>query len=290
MKPFVITTETNSDLPIAYLKEHEIGIIPHYYEVEGEVYGEKKELSVKEFYDSMREGKMPTTMASNPAVIHDTFEAYLKKGFDILHISFSSALSGGYNNICVGARELMEEYKESKILVYDTLNVSLGEGLAIIKAVKLREEGKTIEEVMEWLQKHQQEFCVLFTVDDLFHLQRGGRLSRTTAIVGTMINIKPILRVDEKGALVAMQKTRGRKKSLATLVDLMYEAMGRYQKENEPIGVVHGDTKEEAEFVASLIREKLGKEREIIINAVGPSIGAHSGPGAIGICFMGEKR
>ena len=291
MKPFVITTETNSDLPIHYLEEHEIGIIPHYYEIEGELYGDGKELSVKEFYDTMRAGKMPTTMASNPAVIHDTFESYIKKGFDILHISFSSALSGGYNNICVGARDLMEEYPEAKILVYDTLNVSIGEGLAIIKAVKLKEEGKTIDEVFDWLKEHRQEFCVRFTVDDLFHLQRGGRLSKTSAVVGTMINIKPILRVDEKGTLVATQKTRGRKKSLVTLVDLMYEAMGHYRDENDPIGVVHGDTKEEAEFVASLIREKLEKkDREIIITPVGPSIGAHSGPGAIGICFMGEIR
>lgn len=291
MKPFVITTETNSDLPDSYLKEHEIGIIPHYYEVEGEVYGDGKELSVKEFYNKMRAGKMPTTMASNPAVIHDTFEHYVSQGLDVLHISFSSALSGGYSNVSVGAREICEEDTNAKIIVFDTLNVSLGEGLAIMKAVELRDAGKSIEETADWLTAHRQNFCVRFTVDDLFHLQRGGRLSKATAIVGTMINIKPILRVDEKGALVPMQKARGRKKSLVTLVDLMLEAMGDYRTKKEPIGVVHGDVPEEAKFVAALIRERLGgEERQIIINSVGPSIGAHSGPGAIGICFLGEQR
>lgn len=291
MKPFVITTETNSDLPKEWLKKNDIGIIPHYYEVDGIVYGEGKELSVKEFYDTMRAGKMPTTMASNPAVIQETFTHYVEQGMDVLHISFSSALSSGYNNVSVGAGEVCQEHKGAKIIVLDTLNVSFGEGLFIMKAVSMRKEGKSLEETAAWLEEHKQEFCVRFTVDDLFHLQRGGRLSKKVAIVGTIVNIKPILYVDSKGSLVSLQNVRGRKKALSTIVDLMIESMGHYKEENNPIGVVHGDALEDAQFVANLIKERLKRsDLEIIINSVGPSIGAHSGPGAIGICFMGEKR
>lgn len=289
MNTFVITADSNSDLLDEYIKEKQIGIIPHYYDLEGITYGDEINLTPKEFYDKMRSGIMPTTMASNPEVIRRTFLSYIDQGFDVLHISFSSALSGGCSNVVSGANEILEENPNAKIIVIDTLNASMGEGLFVMKAVQLREEGKSIEETASWLEEHKQDFCVRFTVDDLFHLHRGGRISKTTAVIGSMINIKPILFVNSEGQLVAQSSARGRKKSLTTICNDMLDCMGKYRESDDAICIAHGDALEDALYLKELILEKL-PGRQIIINYVSPSIGAHSGPGAIGLCFMGEKR
>jgi DegV family protein with EDD domain len=289
MKNFVITADSNSDLLDEYIKEKQIGIIPHYYDLEGITYGDEVNLTPKEFYDKMRRGLMPTTMASNPEVIRQTFQDYVDQGLDVIHISFSSALSGGCSNVVTGASEICEENPGAKIIVIDTLNASMGEGMFVMKAVQLKEEGKTIDEIAFWLETHKQEFCVRFTVDDLNHLHRGGRISKTTAIIGSMINIKPILYLNPEGQLVAQSTARGRKKSLATICNDMLVSMGKYRDSNEVICIAHGDAFEDASYLADLVREKL-PNRKIIINYVSPSIGAHSGPGAIGLCFMGETR
>ena len=289
MKGFVITADSNSDLLEDYIKEKQIGIIPHYYDLEGNTYGDEVNLTPKEFYDKMRTGLMPTTMASNPEVIRETFQNYVDQGFDILHISFSSALSGGCSNVVTGAREICEENPGAKIIVVDTLNASMGEGMFVMKAVRMREEGKSIEETVAWLEEHKQEFCVRFTVDDLNHLQRGGRISKTTAFIGSMINIKPILYLNTEGQLVALSTARGRKKSLVTICNDMLDSMGKYKDGDDVICIVHGDSIDDAKYLEDLIREKL-PNKLILINFVSPSIGSHSGPGAIGLCFMGEKR
>ena len=151
---------------------------------------------------------MPTTMASNPEVIRETFQNYIDKSLDILHISFSSALSGGCSNVMAGARDLCEENPDAKIIVVDTLNASLGEGMFVMKAVMMKEEGKTIDEIASWLEDHKMEFCVRFTVDDLNHLQRGGRISKTTALIGSIMNVKPLLYINEEGQLVPLASSR----------------------------------------------------------------------------------
>lgn len=289
MKDFVITADSNCDLLDEYIRENGIGIIPHYYDLEGVTYGDEVNLTPKEFYDKMRTGLMPTTMASNPEVIRNTFQSYLDQGLDILHISFSSALSGGCSNVVTGAMELCEDNPGAKIIVVDTLNASLGEGMCVMKAVELKNEGKTIDEVVAWLEDHKQEFCVRFTVDDLNHLQRGGRISKTTAFIGTMISIKPVLYVNEQGQLVPLTTARGRKKSLSLICNNMLESMGKYKEEEDLICIAHGDAIEDANYLANMIREAL-PHKKIVINYVSPSIGSHSGPGAIGLCFMGEKR
>jgi DegV family protein with EDD domain len=289
MKDFVITADSNSDLLDEYIKEKKIGIIPHYYDLEGVTYGDEFNLTPKEFYDKMRGGLMPTTMASNPEVIRRTFQHYVDLGLDILHISFSSALSGGCSNVTTGAAEICEENPGAKIIVLDTLNASMGEGLFVMKAVQLKEEGKSIDEIAAWLDEHKMEFIVRFTVDDLNHLYRGGRISKTTAFIGTMINVKPILYLNTEGQLVPLSTARGRKKSLSTICNDMLEGMGKYKDTSDPICIAHGDAFEDANYLADLIREKL-PHKKIIINYVSPSIGSHSGPGAIGLCFMGEKR
>ena len=289
MKDFVITADSNCDLLNDYIKEKNIGIIPHYYDLEGITYGDEINLTPKEFYDKMREGLMPTTMASNPEVIRETFQNYIDKGLDILHISFSSTLSGGCSNVMAGARELCEENPDSKIIVVDTLNVSLGEGMFVMKAVQMKEEGKNIDEISSWLEDHKMEFAVRFTVDDLFHLQRGGRISKTTAVIGSLMNVKPILYVNEEGKLVSLSSARGRKKSLSTIYNDMIESMGKYKDEHDVVCIAHADSIDDANYVANLIKEAL-PHKQIVINYVSPSIGSHSGPGAIGLCFIGEKR
>lgn len=289
MRDFVITTESNSDLPEAFIKENEIGVIPHYYTVEEEMYGEDKELSIKEFYQAMRAEKPVGTMASNPAVIEEIFEGYAKEGKDILHISFSSALSGGCGNVQMVAGQIMEEHPEMKIIVVDTLSVSLGEALFIMKALNMKKEGKTLEETVMSLNGLVQNLCVQFTVDDLNHLYRGGRLSKATAVLGTMINIKPILYVDKEGKLAALSKARGRKKSMQMLVDNMEARLGSFKDKQLVIGIVHGDCEEDADLLKHMVEERLGFH-DFLIRPVGPSIGAHSGPGALGLIFFGEYR
>ncbi len=289
MRDFVITTDSNCDLLPEYVEKKKVGIIPHYYELNNEVYGDELNLTPKEFYDSMRAGKLPSTMASNPAVIHSTFLGYIQEGKDVLHISFSSALSGGHNNVAAGARELCEEFTDARIIVFDSLNASLGQGLMVMKAVELKEAGKSLDEIEEWLIEHLKNFCVQFTVDDLFHLQRGGRVSKMTAIVGSMINIKPILIINDEGKLIPAGTVRGRKKSLSTIVANMVKQMGEYLNNPGTICVVHGDAAEDAERVVKLIKEEVAGA-SVIVNVISPSIGAHSGPGAIGICFMGEGK
>ena len=188
-----------------------------------------------------------------------------------------------------GARELCEENPEAKIIVVDTLNVSLGEGMFVMKAVQMKEEGKTIDEIAAWLEEHKMEFCVRFTVDDLFHLQRGGRISKTSAVIGSLMNVKPILYVNSDGKLVSLATTRGRKKSLTTIFNDMVESMGKYKDDHDVVCIAHGDAPEDADFLFRLVKENL-PHKHIVINYVSLSIGSHSGPGAIGLCFFGEKR
>lgn len=289
MREFIITTDSNSDMDPVYLADNEVGVIPHYYTVEEEVYGDGRELSNHEFYDAMRAGKKTTTMASNPAVILEKFEAYAKQGKDILHISFSSELSCAYNNIVNCANEIMESYPEMKIIVIDTLSASLGEGIMIRKAVEMKKEGKSLEETADWIREYCPYINVQFTVDNLDYLYRGGRLSKSSALLGTVINIKPILYVNKEGKLVALSKVRGRKKSLTTLVDNMEERLGEFRDKQIFVGVVHGDCEEDARYIANMITERFGYT-DIVIRPIGPSIGAHSGPGTIGIVFMGDLK
>lgn len=287
MSKFIITTDTTADLPEEYLKEHGLGLMSLGYIIEGESYDWENPLPVEEFYAKMRNGSMPTTSQVNPDGAKEVFLKYLDQGLDILHIAFSSGLSGTYSSTVIAAEELKEERPERKIIVVDSLCASLGEGLLVHKAVQLKEAGKSLEEVAKWVEDHKMEICHNFTVNDLFHLHRGGRVSKATAILGTMINIKPVLHVDDEGHLVALSKVRGRKKSLNALVDRMAEQTKGF--ENDVVYISHGDCLEDAQYVADQIRERFGIA-DILINYVGPTIGAHSGPGTVALFFMGQPR
>lgn len=286
---FKIITDSTADLPMEYLKEHNVECLNLSYIVDGETYGHGKELPYKEFYNMMRQGKMPTTSQVNPEEAKECFENAMKQNHEILCLAFSSGLSGTYNSMRMAAEEVMEEHPDCKILVIDTLCASLGEGLLVYKAVTLRDEGKTIEEVAEWINTHIQNIIHIFTVDDLFHLHRGGRVSKATAVMGTLAGIKPILHVDQEGHLTALSKVRGRKKSLQALVDYMAEKMGSFASENDMVFISHGDDLESAEFVRDCIKERFGIEN-FLINNVGPTIGSHAGPGTVSVFFIGETR
>ena len=289
---FKITTDSTADLPVSYLKENNVGCMPISYILDGVTYGGDKELDWKEFYAMMREqGKMPTTSQINPAEAKEYFEEYIKTDKEILHLAFSSGLSGTCGNMRMAAEEIMEEHPDVKIVVVDSLCASMGEGLFVHKAVKLRDQGKSLEETAAWLNENVQNFVHVFTVDDLFHLYRGGRVSKTAAVIGTLVSIKPKLHVDSEGHLIVIGKVRGRKKSLSALVDYMEEKMGSRVQENKDdyVFISHGDALEDAEYVRDQIRERFGMEH-FMINHIGHTIGAHSGPGTIALFFMGESR
>lgn len=289
MREFVITTDSNCDMDPEYLAENEVGVIPHYYTVEEEVYGDGRELTIRQFYDALREGKKSITKASDPDVIRKRFGEYAQQGKDILHISFSSALSPAYDNIVNGANEIMAKYPEMKIIVIDTLSASLGEGIIISKAIEMKREGKSLEEIVQWARENSPHLNIQFTVDDLNFLYRGGRLSRSSAILGTVIDIKPILYVNREGELVSLDKVRGRKKVLMTMVDNMAERLGEYKDKQVFIGVVHGDCEMDARYVANMITERFGYT-DIVIRPIGPSIGVHTGPGAVALIFLGDEK
>lgn len=289
MREFVITTDSNCDMDPVYLAENEVGVIPHYYTVENEVYGDGRELTIRQFYDALREGKKSITMASNPDVIRARFEEYAKQDKDILHISFSSALSAAYDNIVNSANEIMAKYPGMRIIVIDTLSASLGEGIMIRKSIEMKREGRSMEETAEWVRENSPHLNIQFTVDDLNFLFRGGRLSRSSAILGTVIDIKPLLYVNREGKLVSFDKVRGRRKVLTTMVDNMEQRLGEYRDKQVFIGVVHGDCEMDARYVANMITERFGYT-DIQIRPIGPSIGVHTGPGAVALIFLGDEK
>ncbi len=285
----MITTDSNSDVLPEFIKENDLTIIPQYYSFGDTVYGDELNMPPHEFYETMRKGELPKSQANNPAVIREKFEKILKEGKNILHIAFSSALSGSCNNVVMTANELMEDYPDRKIMVFDSLNASLGEGVSVYRAVELWKEEKSMEEVYDILMEERDHVNVSFTVNDLYHLQRGGRVSKTTAVVGSLVNIKPILAVTSTGELKSDGTVRGRKKSLKTLVARLEESLDldSYGKDRL-VAVLHGDCIDDAKAVADMVKE-LGFTN-VIINDVSPSIGTHAGPGVVGLINYGKKR
>ena len=287
MSEFIITADSTVDLPKEYLQEKNIPIMALTYILDGVTYEDGNGLTGEEFYNKIREGAMPTTSQVNPEQARDALEPFVKEGKDIIHIAFTSGLSGSYNSVRIAAEELAEEYPERKIVVIDSLCAAMGEGMLLYKAIELKEQGKSFDEIVEWVENNKLHVCHDVTVDDLFHLHRGGRVSKTSAIVGSMIKIKPIIHVNDEGKLIVIGKERGRKKSLMTLVDRMEEKMKGY--ENDVFMIVHGDAPEDAEFVKNEMIKRFGVTN-IMINCLGSVIGSHTGPGVVAIFYMGERN
>ena len=287
MSKFVITADSTVDLPKAFLEEKQVPVVSLSYIIDGATYRDGEGLTSKEFYDKIREGAMPTTSQVNPEQARDLFEPILKGGTDILHIAFTSGLSGTYNSCRIAAEELSEEYPDRKIVVVDSLCAASGGGMLLYKAIELKEQGKSFDEIVTWVEENKLHVCHDVTVDDLFHLHRGGRVSKASAVVGTIIKIKPIINVNDEGKLIVIGKDRGRKKALQTLVERMEEKSQGF--ENDIVMITHGDALEDAEYVKGLIQDKFGITN-IMINPLGTVIGSHPGPGVIALFYMGNRN
>lgn len=287
MIEYVITVNSTVDMPKQWLRERNVTVVPLKYTIDGETYPDMEGLSSKEFFDKLRSGKTSVTSQVNPEEAKVIWEPFLKEGKDILHLSFSSGLSGTYNSMRIAADELLEEYPDAQIVVIDTLCACMGEGLLLHKALQLKNQGKTLDQVQEWVEKNKLHVCHNITVDDLNHLHRGGRLSKTSAILGTMVQIKPIIHVDNDGKLQVIGKERGRKKSLNKIVDMAAEQAKGW--DNDLILITHGDCIEDAQYLAKRVQEKMGIEN-ILIHNIGTVIGSHTGPGVAAVFCMGERR
>ena len=288
-RKFVIITDSASDLPKEYYLQNEIDCVPLGFILDGVTYGgeEGKQMEVKEFYAKLRGGSMPTTFQISPDQARLHIERHVKEGKDVLICAFSSGLSGTANSFAVAARELGEEYPERKIMFVDSLCASLGQGLFVDYVVKKADTGASIEETHAYAEDLKQHICHYFTVDNLFHLKRGGRVSATTAVIGSMLKIKPVLYVDHEGHLIPIGKSMGRKKSISALVEHMKEL--QTLDANDPIFISHGDCEEDVAYLKQLLKERFG-EREIMVNCIGSVIGTHSGAGTLALFFKGKHR
>ena len=287
MREYKIVTDSTVDLPRDFLDEKEIVVIEMSYVIEGVTYYENTGLSHKEFFDKLRAGAVATTSQINPKEARTVLEPIIKEGKDILYIGFSSGLSGSFNSVRLAACDLQEEYPETKIITIDSLCASTGEGLLLYKAIELKEQGKTIDETAQWVEENKLHICHNVTVDDLHHLHRGGRISKTSAVIGTMVKIKPIIHMNNEGRLCVIGKERGRKKSLNTLINRMEKQMEGY--ENPIVMIAHGDCEEDALYVKKMIEERF-EIHNILISEFGSVIGSHTGPGVIAVFFMGKER
>lgn len=286
---FKIITDSSCDMPESYVKENDVEVLNLGFFLDGATYGGDSPLMpVKEFYDKLRAGAMPTTYQVSAETAKIAIEEQLKLGFDVLAIVFSSGLSGTASSFTVAARELKEKYPEKKVIVVDTLAASMGEGLLLDYVIRKADEGATIEETAQYAEDLKLHIAHAFTVDNLFHLKRGGRVSAATAVVGSILKIKPVLHVDDEGHLINIGKAVGRKKSIKAIFEMMDD--NAILEDDDPVFISHGDCLEDAEYLASLIREKYGKNRRILINYVGPVIGSHSGVGTLALFFKAKKR
>lgn len=290
MSDFVIITDSSCDLSESFCKELGILVVPLSYTIDGKEYQNLQNMQTLEehaFYEKLRGGSVSKTSAANVELFENAMTGLLEQGKDILYIGFSTGLSATYNAGEIAAEMLREKYPDRKIYTVDSLAASMGQGLLVWYAVKYKETGKTIDEVRDYTESVKLHICHRFTVEDLKFLHRGGRVSKTTAIVGGLIGIMPLMHVDNEGHLVKTGIARGRKNALKALVDSMEKTFT--DTETSVAFISHGDSLEDAQYVEKLVRERLGIQR-VLINYVGPVIGSHSGPGTIALFFMGSER
>ena len=286
MRPYVITTDSSADLEDSYLKEHGVGMVSLNCLLDGQIYNTENPLPVKEFYAKIRSGAMPTTSQVNPEDARDLFEPYAREGYDVLHLAFSSGLSGSCQSAMIAAQEVMEKYPDCRIIVVDTLLAAMGQGLLVCKAVEKKEAGESLDVLAAWCEENKMKIASYVTVDDLNHLYRGGRISRSSAVLGSMVGIKPVIRIDEAGKLEVIGKARGRKKAVQTIIDKL---MNLIQDGEKTVFISHGDCLEEAEAIRDTLVEKYGVE-ETMISFVGPVVGSHTGAGVLAVFAMAKSR
>ncbi len=287
MNDYVILTDSSCDLPDDIVKKYQLEILQLDFIVEGEGSFHNDQADIEKVYSKLRNGANIKTSAANISQASEAIEALFNQKKDILYLGFSSGLSSTYQTVYMAGQELMEEYPERKMISVDTLAASMEQGLLVYKACQAKDSGKSLEENAQYIEEIKLKLCHWFTVDDLFFLKRGGRISGVTATVGTMLSIKPILHVDDEGHLINVSKVRGRKAAITELANRMENLA--VHPEDQDIFISHGDCIEDAEKLASIIKERFGNDR-ITISYVGPVIGAHSGPGTLALFFLGEHR
>lgn len=288
---FEIITDTSANLPVELIERYQLHILSLILR-DGEnsykVFENGRPLDPTPFYQRMRdENAAFTTSCVNTAEAIELIEPLLQNGRDVLYLGFSSGLSATCQNICLALDELCERYPERKILGCDTLCASLGQGLIVTLAARQREQGKTIEETLAWVEENKLRSCHWFTVESLKYLRRGGRISATSAVFGNLLDIKPVLHVDNEGHLAAVDKVRGARAAIKTMLAHMRETFEN--QPDSPVFIVHADNAEKAEDLAERIRSEYGP-REIIIAPLDLVVGAHSGPGTLAVFFMGNPR
>lgn len=284
---YQIITDSCCDFPTPMYETLGLSFVPLSVEFRGETNDDRNDDSLKEMYDGLRSGQAAKTSAVNPSRWGEVIEPALSAGQDVLVLAFSSGLSTTYQSAVIAAEELGEKYPERTIRVVDTLCASMGQGLLVWYACKKRDEGLSLEELYSWVMENRLHLCHWFTVDDLMYLKRGGRISAATALVGTMLQIKPLLHVDDEGHLISMAKARGRKAAIDALVRKAQELGAGY--DNSTMFISHGDCREDAEYLAQQLKEKCGV-KEVVISYVGAVIGSHSGPGTLALFFLGSHR
>ena len=282
-----IVTDTGCDFPRHMYEEKNVLVVPLTVNYRGQEYTDYTETWLREMYDGLRGGESASTSAVNPDGWAKAIAPVLASGEDVLVLTFSSGLSTTYQSAVIAAEELMETYPERKVNVVDTRCASLGQGLFVHYACKKQQEGLDLEQLTAWCEENKLHLCHWFTVDDLMYLKRGGRVSAATALVGTMLQIKPVLHVDDEGHLINKGKVRGRKASVDALVKKMQETA--LPGENDVVYICHGDCWEDARYLEAQVKEKCGV-KEVFAYYTGAVIGSHSGPGTLALFFLGEHR
>lgn len=289
MKQFKIITDSGCDLSEEIIKDLDLGYIGLICDLEGNHIIEDcgKTLTYKDFYTKLSNGAMPKTSQVNPNRFYNEFDKYLSDGYDILYISFSSALSGTYNSSLIAKENLIEKYPEANITIIDSKSASGGHGLLVFEAAKQKQEGKSIEDIVNFIENIKNKLYCYFTVKDLKHLERGGRISSSAAMLGSILNINPILEVTDKGTLENIGKIRGEKKVLKELINKIDENLGNEKLTD--IFITHADNDNAVEYICDLLKEKYSPEN-IYVNYIGLVIGSHTGQGSIGVFFLGQER
>lgn len=286
---FTIITDTSANLPTYLLKEKNIKAIPFSYFIDGKEHTceNTESFNGKAYYDIMRAGKTITTSQINPQKYTDSFEEELKKGNDILFVGMSSGISGAFNSAKIAASGLLEDYTDRQIILVDTLGASLGEGIPVLEAVKLKEQGLGLKEIETKLNDMCKRMYQIFTVDNLMHLKRSGRLSGAAAVVGTVLNIKPLLMGNDKGQIINFGKVRGRKASIEKLAELYDKYV--VDAGSQIVGIANADCEEDAKLLAQLLR-KNHPPKEILTVCYEPVTGSHVGPDTIALFLMGDEN
>lgn len=284
---YQIITDSCCDFPTEMYEQLNLKFVPLTVEFRGVTDKDRNDDSLKQMYDGLRSGESAKTAAVNPEQWASLMEESLSQGQDVLVMAFSSGLSTTYQSAEIAAQELREKYPERSIYVCDTLAASMGQGLLVWYACKKRDEGASLEALRDWVEETKLHLCHWFTVDDLMHLKRGGRISAATALVGTMLQIKPVLHVDDEGHLINVAKTRGRRASIEALAKKAVELGEGY--DNSTMFISHGDCLEDAKYLERILKERCGV-KEVVISYVGAVIGSHSGPGTVALFFLGKNR